>query len=250
VITIAAAGDEATITAPVRGSTVQTSAAFSWIYDDQTAYQVRRVADASGIADPSTVYYDSGTVTSSSTKSVTLTFATDRWEHLQVRCKNPAGLWTPWADDRVLRSANVPPTPTLTVTEQPDEGSITLTITTPAPTGSQLTATSVQVHISFDGGATDAGILKDAAALPITGDYVYFTPGSDTDYAFQVWAVAGSGASAITGWITLNTDLATVIGCVRLWYGDATSPPNLPQAEINDVYYCQTTGDFFELEET
>jgi len=102
-----------TITTPSNGTTVGQQESVTWSYPTQGVYQVRRVADVTGTADPTTVYYDSGQITTATARSALLTFTTnDRTEHVQVRIKI-AGIWSTWADVTVDISYTSPVTPSL-----------------------------------------------------------------------------------------------------------------------------------------
>jgi len=136
-----------TVTAPTNGSTVSAaSTTLVWSSPTQEAYQVRKVADAAGVADTATVYFDTGVVEQASVRSHQLTFPVNsRNEHLQVRVRT-SGLWSTWASTRVLVSFTPPGAPTLTVTPVSSTGSINVAI---AQTPANLLSAEAS---SFEGG--------------------------------------------------------------------------------------------------
>ena len=136
-----------TVTAPVNGSTLSTaSTTLVWSSPTQDAYQVRKVADAAGVADTATVYFDTGTVEQASVRSHPLTFPVNtQYEHLQVRVRT-SGLWSAWASTRVLVSFTPPASPTLTVTPVSSTGSLNVAIVQPPITTNLVTNSSFEVN--------------------------------------------------------------------------------------------------------
>jgi hypothetical protein len=186
-----------TITAPTSGGTVGTvTATFSWSNATETDYQVRKVADLAGSPDTSTIYYDSGDVVDSVTRSVSLSFpVNNRYEHLQVRIKN-SGLWSVWSSIRVLVSYTAPATPTLAVTTQAAPGTVTLTVTNPTPTGGQPTVAYWDIYRRI--GATGTAIR---IAKTITAPWIDYTVANNVDYRYFVRAVgAVTGTTADSAW--------------------------------------------------
>lgn len=108
-------GDPSIIT-PIDGSTISTSSAtVEWSIPTQESYQLRRVADAGGSPDELTVYFDTGQVVSSATRSLDVTFpVNERWEHVQVRVWD-GGLPTGWASVRVEVAYTPPATPNVSL---------------------------------------------------------------------------------------------------------------------------------------
>ncbi len=111
--------DTPTITAPVTPFIISAdSALVTWSVPDQDSYQLRKVADAAGSPVTTTVYYDTGTVASSSTRGRTVDFPTNgRFEHIQMRVYE-GGLWSGWASIRVSVSYTAPRVPLMIVTER------------------------------------------------------------------------------------------------------------------------------------
>lgn len=167
--------------------------------DTQAAFQVRTVADSGGSPDTGTVYYDSGTITSSS-KSHSTPFETNgRTEHVQVRIKNPGGLWSDWASQSVSVSYTRPATPTLNVTaDSPVEGAIRCIPSHPSPSGGEPTVTSVdwyrrETAEGGDGVRIAAG-LAPAAVLDV------YTSKSGVAYEFRVVALGDNGTTSTSAW--------------------------------------------------
>jgi hypothetical protein len=102
-----------TITNPDEGATVGQSDVVAWSATEQDAFHARRVADDGGVPAPTTVYYDSGTVVSSTARNHPLTYETNnRYEHVQVR-RRVNSLWSVWASRRVLVSYTAPAVPSV-----------------------------------------------------------------------------------------------------------------------------------------
>lgn len=181
-----------TITAPTNGSTVVQSVTCTWSYPTQEAYEVRRVADATGTADPTTVYSDTGTVTTAAARSVALTFAVNgRSEHVQLRVK-ATGLWTGWADVLVHVSYTGPPTPTVTLSTNDATGSITVSVSIPTPATGEPTVAHLDIYRSS---ATEAEIRVAATRAPATS-WTDYLPASGVSYTYRVVAVATNGTTS------------------------------------------------------
>lgn len=184
------------ITAPTSGGTVSSTAAVTWSAPSQTDYQVRRVADNAGTADTGTVYYDTGDVVDAASRALTLSFpVNNRWEHVQVRVKS-GGLWSAWADVRVLVSFTPPATPTLSVTADNATASILVQVTNPAP-GAGVPAVSYNDLYVREVGDSGAG-MRLATGVGNNGTFTWWTPASGVDYEFQVVAVATNGTTSET----------------------------------------------------
>lgn len=195
--TAADAPNGPTITDPVNGETIiLPTNAFSWSAPDQDAYQVRKVADDTedpGTPDTSTVYYDSGEVIDTTTRTVQLDFPVNgRTEHLQVRVKFD-DLWSEWASIVVDVDYSPPPTPLVELSTDIATGSLLVTITNPAPTGEDPAASYNDVYVD-DGNGEE----RRATAVPPNTSWRYWLPVSGRDYstAIRVVAVASSGATA------------------------------------------------------
>ncbi|NAE18087.1 hypothetical protein [Enterococcus hirae] len=181
-----------TITSPIGGQAMSaTPAVVAWSEPGQDAFQVRRVGDDAGSAVPSTVYWESGTVADATARSFAVPFDTNsRPEHLQVRVLYQ-GLWSAWADVRVLVAFTPPPIPVVTLSPDPDRGRVLVQIMNPAPAGGQPALAYNEVWVD-DGN----GLERRATALPAGTAWVYPTPVSGRDYTgnVQVRAVAQTGA--------------------------------------------------------
>jgi hypothetical protein len=180
------------ITAPTSGSTVGTATAtVTWSGGTQTDYQIRKVADIAGVADTTTVYYDSGDVVDSSTRSATIAFGTNlRWEHIQVRVK-AGGLWSSWADCRVYVSFTSPMVPTLTATPNSSTASISVVITNPTPSGG---APAIDHNDVFVSSPLDAEI-RVATSVANNGTFLWKFSGAVRVYTFRVVAVGTNGTT-------------------------------------------------------
>lgn len=195
--TAADAPDGPTITDPVNAETIIVPAnAFTWSAPDQDAYQVRKVADDTetpGTPDTSTVYYDSGEVIDTTTRTVQLNFPVNgRTEHLQVRVKFD-DLWSDWASIVVDVDYAAPPVPVVELSTDIATGSLLVTITNPAPDGEDPAASYNEVFVD-DGNGEE----RRATAVPPNTSWRYWLPVSGRDYstAIRVVAVASSGATA------------------------------------------------------
>jgi hypothetical protein len=183
-----------TITAPTNGSTIDTATeTFTWSSPDQDAYQVRKVADGAGSPDTGTIYYDTGEVTDTTTRSVLLDFpANGRTEHLQVRVKY-LSLWSEWASVVVDVDYTEPPTPTFELSTDVDTGSLLVSVNTPDPAPGDPAAIYADIYVD-DG----TGEERRATGVSPNGSWRYWTPISGRDYstAVRVVTVAASGATA------------------------------------------------------
>lgn len=186
------------ITAPTSGSTVGTSTGtITWSDSAQDSYQVRKVADNAGAADTSTIYYDTGEVVSSTARNAALTFPVNgRYEHLQVRIKS-GGLWSSWADVRVLVSYTPPAVPTLTISGDSTNARMYVSITDPTPTGSQPTVSSHDIYRRISGDGTSGIRLAAAFSGAMWTD---LTPGSRTSYEYQVIANGSNSTNTPSAW--------------------------------------------------
>lgn len=219
------------ITAPVNAGTVPTlNHTLTWTVASQTHYQVRKLGDLAGVADTGTVYFDSGEVANSGTRSLALTYPVNgRWEHVQVRIKN-AGLWSPWASVRVFVSYTLSPLPTLVVTADPNNGRITVVITNPAPSGGQPAFVSGDLvrstdNVTFERIAT--GMSEDAT-------YQDYAVTSDTTYYYR--ALVYGDNDTLTSSISYAAALLNLKGT---WIHD----PDDPAGTIHQFIYNDNAGD-------
>jgi hypothetical protein len=180
------------ITSPVSGATVDNVATLSWSVPDQTDYQVRKVADSSGVADTSTVYFDTGDVIVASDRSLQLDFpVNNRWEHIQLRVM-ASGLWSSWADSRNYVSWQPPLAPTVILTTDGTAANLTVTITNPPPTGGAPDASYNDIYISS---SVDPE-FRAATLVSANGAWVWWFPAARRVYTVRVVAVAGNGTTA------------------------------------------------------
>ncbi|HEY9249251.1 MAG TPA: hypothetical protein VIO38_08975 [Rariglobus sp.] len=178
------------ITGPPNGGTVGTDpATLTWSTPDQDAYQVQ-------VLDGATVVHDTGTVTTTAARSVSLPFPDNNTTRtLRVRVLD-GGLWSPWAAVTVTVAYTTPAVPALTLTPDDTTGTITVAVTHPAPVGDQPPVISHDVWVR-EVGETGDGIRVAAA---ITGDYTWQFPASGIDYEARVRAYADTGTSSWSAW--------------------------------------------------
>lgn len=191
--TAADSPSDLSITYPINGQQVEQDESVVWSAPVQDAYQVRRVADGSGSPDAGVIYFDSGEVANSSTRSLALNFATNgRPEHVQVRVKGN-GLWSAWESVAVDVSYTPPPTPLMELGVDPATASLLVSITNPAPTPSEPDA--VQNEVWVDDGS---GEERRASDVPTNGIFRHWTRVSGRDYSnnVRVVAVADNGTKA------------------------------------------------------
>lgn len=184
-----------TITTPATAATVPQNVTVTWAQvTAQTALQVRRVADQTGTPDTSTVYHDSGQVTSA-TPSYGVTFPTNnRTEHVQVRimAHGPNGVWSTWADVKVNVHYVRPPAPTVTVTADDATASISVSWTHATPTGTEPAVSSARVYRS----AATESELRIGKTLAPAGTFTDYLPASGVDYTYRVELVGSNGATS------------------------------------------------------
>lgn len=167
--------------------------------ETQAAYQVRTVADNAGSPDTGTIYYDSGSVSSSS-KSHSTSFDTNgRTEHVQVRIKGSEGLWSDWASQEVSVAYTRPATPSLSITaDSPVEGAMRILQSHPAPSGGQPTVTSTDLYRreAAEGGAG----IRIRANLSPSAVIDLYTSRSGVAYEFQLVAQGDNGTTEVSAW--------------------------------------------------
>ncbi len=193
------------ITAPTDGGTVDTDPyTVTWTAPNQTAYQVRTVADASGSPNTGTVYQDTGEVTTTSARSAAIDFDVNgRAEHVQVRIKY-GGVWSAWDSHPVTVSYTPPATPTL----QTWDGGHYVVVDITNPAGSTSTASNdLRRQQSRDLGETwtdEAGTVDayDTVAVGLAADATYddLLVGSGIRYRYAAVAVGTNGTRAVGAW--------------------------------------------------
>lgn len=176
----------------IDGSSVATQGyTVRWSASAQDAYQVMRAADSGGVVQP-LVYSDTGVVEDSTSRARTLNFDTNnRTEHVLVRVRYQ-GIWSAWADRRVVVSYTAPPTPVAVLTPDDNAVAMAIAITNPAPSGSQPTVTGNQVWV--DNGDGLGSILLVEAQAP-NSTYVYRLARPFYDYAENKVRVVALGAN-------------------------------------------------------
>jgi len=179
------------ITAPTSGSTISASSAtVTWSTSDQTDYQVRKMDDVAGVAG-TTVYYDSGDVVDSITRSVSVAFPiNNRWEHIQVRVK-AAGLWSAWADCRVYVSYTPPMVPSVVAYPDSATASIAVVVTNPVPTGGEPVVSYNDIYVSSP---LDPEI-RAATLVPPNSMWTWKRPGAVRAYQIRAVAVGTNGTT-------------------------------------------------------
>lgn len=204
----AAAPSPPTITDPASGGTVNTDPyTVAWSTPTQTAYQVRTVADSGGSPDTGTIYTDTGEVTSTA-RSVSVAFATQQWEHVQVRVKS-GGLWSSWASHRVNVSYTPPPTPTFTLTATNNPGNITVAITNPAPGAGEPDVTGNDIYRQTSG--TDDGVRIAANVAP-NGSYIDEMVANRGTYEYWVVALGDNGTTTTSATSDVTIDGGDIDG--------------------------------------
>lgn len=183
------------ITSPINGQDVQQLDSVTWSTPNQDAYQVRRVADSGGSPDTGVVYFDTGAVADTTTRTLPLTFATNnRAEHVQVRVRDD-GLWSAWVSVQVDVTYTPPPIPTIALVPEEATGSLLVEITNPAPGAGDPATSYNDIYIEDADGAGE--LRKATQVLPNTA-WRYWTPRSGVDYVdrVRVVAVAPNGTTA------------------------------------------------------
>lgn len=199
------------ITDPTSGDVVSYTHTVIWTVTAQDSFEVRRVADSAGSPDPTTVYFDSGFVSSSTARSAFLTFPVNsRDEHIQVRVRY-LGIPSDW-DDVLVHVVWIPPgPPTVTLTASDTSAAIQIDLVASTDMGSPP-AVSADLFVSADLGVTS---MRIATGLDPTSTFIWWLPASDVDYTFQVIAYAADGSPSISDWIGSAThtpgDLTTSI---------------------------------------
>lgn len=116
-------------------------------------------------------------------------------------------MWSTWASVRVNVSYTRPPAPTVVVTAQPLAAAISLTITNPAPVGSEPAVTSNEVHVRVAAGGrkdVDRPVGGDGVRLEndvnANGTYTDRLPRANTSYEYRVKAIGANGTSSWSAW--------------------------------------------------
>jgi hypothetical protein len=206
------------ITVPVNNSVIAViTSAVTWSAPNQDSYELRRVADLAGAADPTTVYYDSGEVVEPATRTRSVDFPTNsRYEHVQVRVKYQ-GLWSTWADARVQISWLPPTVPTIALVPSDALAKINIAWTNPAP-GGATPATAYNDIYRRKSGTSDW--TRIATNLPQNSNYDDYGVASGQAYDYKVVAVSTT---------TTTSDSAVAASSITLrgmWLQDPTNVVN------------------------
>lgn len=192
-------------TSPVNNATITTaSQVFDWSSTSQDSYQVRKVADSSGVANTSTVYFDTGEVVDSAARTITLSFPVNsRTEHVQIRVK-VSGLWSNWTDSIHPVSYTPPAAPLIVVSADNATASISVDVTQPTPGAGQPSVVSCDIwSIVVDPvtGVADASTeTRLATGLPANANWTYWFPASGVSYQFNAVGIAANGTSTPSAW--------------------------------------------------
>lgn len=186
------------ITAPVNGGTVGAVDTIVWSTPNQDSYQLRRVGDDDGDPDPTTVYFDTGEVLSSSTRDLELAFdVNNRVEHLQVRVKFE-DLWSEWASVEVDVSFTPVPAPSFVLVPDVGSGSLMVVISNPASGEDEQAAVYNDVFVDDGPLVGTGGEERRVTGVSPNGSWRYWTPVSGRDYSesIRVVAVAADGSTS------------------------------------------------------
>lgn len=225
-----------TITTPTAGATiVAPTQTVNWTSTNQGAYEITRVRDNAGTADPTTVYFDSG-VTVSTALTTSLAFpVNNRFEHIQFRYRDAtSGLWSTTLDVRVDVVYVLPMVPTLVVTPHPTTANVTLAITNPTPTGGAPVTDHNDIWAIFPDGTT----VMIASGLTLNKTVTYEMPIAGT--IFYVIATAANTVAAQSA-----NSTALVLPLMGVWLLNPLSPTTTKgQWLYNDV----GAAEAFDLE--
>jgi len=188
-----------TITYPINGQTLDQVEHVTWSVPAQESYQVRRVADDSGTPDTDTVYFDTGEVVDSLTRTLPLDFAVNgRAEHIQVRVKD-GGVWSDW--DSVSGDVSYTPPPVPTFTPYPDatDASLLIMITNPDPDPGEPAAAYNDIYITEPLPSGTVVEERRVTQLPANTPWRYRVPVGGWDYSgarIRIVAVAANGTTS------------------------------------------------------
>ncbi|WP_067924890.1 glycoside hydrolase family 78 protein [Alicyclobacillus shizuokensis] len=206
------------VTAPTAGGTVGTSSLTAqWSYSDpannpQSTYQVT-LQDANG-----TTLWDSGQQPDPQgmARALTIgyTLANDTNYQIQVTVTNSKGVSAASAVVAFSVSYTPPAAPELTVT--PQDGFLRLTITNPAPQGSQPDVTYNDIY-RREAGTTNW--VRIATNIPSSGAYDDYAVASGKQYDYKVTAIGANGTTADSAPASVSITLSGV------WLHDPLDAP-------------------------
>lgn len=202
------------ITAPISGATVGAArTTVEWSATSQQAYRVRVVEDNNGAPDVTVIAYDTGEVSDSATRAVTVPFPTNSvYRHVQVQVRS-SGLLSPWSSVRVLVSYTRPATPRVSVEAHAD--SVLVVTRQPLPVDGQPSVSHVNVWVTAD----DAGDayrkanvpVRIATNLPAGTSFTDRSVAHGVNYRYAVEAIGVNGTSSASAYISDPVDLGSDI---------------------------------------
>lgn len=234
------------ITAPANASTITTgSTTVTWTVTNQHAYRVRRVLNSD-----SSVLWDSGVQESAAARSHVVTMPTDnQTERIEVQVRYN-GFWSSWTAVTVTTDFVPPMTPTIAVTTNDSNGSASIAVTHPTPSGGApaVVGTDLWVRVAA-GGWQDYGrtvgddgirIIADSLASTLVDDAL----ASTIQYEYRVQAKAANGTATWSAWSSpvsvqlywlLITRMDTVGAQVAVPLGDESYTP---EASVEQRLYA------------
>lgn len=164
---------------------VSTSLTVSWTFNDpdgdpQGSWEATLLKDAVALETRS------GADTSTST---TFNYRLDETAYsVQVRVRDSRGLWSTYDTRNFTVSYPLPPTPVINFSRWDwKRGTVELSLSLPAPSGSQVSATYLEVWRSIDDGPL---VLLSERLPPLTASYLDFTPTVDGKNTYLIQAIS------------------------------------------------------------
>ena len=191
------APDAPVITAPAADEDVDSLVVFLGWSAVQEAYQVRRVADNSGVPNGDVVGFDTGIIVSAIEKNYTV-YLEERpgaYQNIQVRVQ-VGGIWSNWATRRLRFNAAKPPAPAYTTTFETPAGEppyVRIAIRNGVvddTDGSPAYNTIYRANVSPQ---TDEDWIRIAENVPVAGSHNDYNVASGTTYYYKVIAVSIAG---------------------------------------------------------
>ena len=183
-----------TITSPADGAEIPTgSLTVEWSYPTQQGYQAQ-LLDETGA-----VLADTGQVASTTIRSATFNDVPNgSTRRLRVRVSDD-GLWSPWAQVTVHVSYTPPPSPSFTIGADEQTGSLLISVTNPAPSGTEPQVAYNRIEVD-DADGRGWGTRHGSAMVARNGAWRYWLARSGVDYRerVRVVAVGENGTSSTT----------------------------------------------------
>jgi len=174
--------DTPNITKPINNGTVSvTPDTIEWSIPNQDKYQLRIVADDNGNPNTGNIRYDTGEVTSSSTRSVSVEFPDQIFEHAQVRVEY-GGLWSTWASVRYEVSYIPPPSAIIEFQDYNSQGAVILHISNPESQGSEAQAISNIIRRRTIN--TNWAIIGDD--INLNSQFIDYTVENEVEYEYSI----------------------------------------------------------------